>query len=178
MSSEDIAFCSICQITFGSHEEVLGHKCLQIIVKTNKDYNIKNEDNKLSERKNKMEDNFYTKPVNKALLVTRLKIFDSLRARKITPSSEFIQDAIEFVLEEYGLVMDQLTDNSMASLYKNVEALRKNLRRRVKNGKYDEFRKNYLVSYLQIPFTFDLEIRDDLGDLGNFAVIVFCCIAA
>ena len=101
------------------------------------------------------------------MLVTRLKIFDSLRARKINPSSEFIQDAIEFVLEEYGLVMDQLTDNSMASLYKNVEALRKDLRRRVKNGKYDEFRKNYLVSYLQIPFTFDLEIRDDLGDFAE-----------
>ena len=101
------------------------------------------------------------------MLVTRLKIFDSLRARKINPSSEFIQDAIEFVLEEYGLVMDQLTDNSMASLYKNVEVLRKDLRRRVKNGKYDEFRKNYLFSYLQIPFTFDLEIRDDLGDFAE-----------
>ena len=46
MSTEDIAFCSICQITFGSHEEVLGHKCLQIIVKTNKDDNTKNEEGK------------------------------------------------------------------------------------------------------------------------------------
>jgi hypothetical protein len=45
----------------------------------------------------------------------------------------------------------------------------KNLRRRIKGAKYDEFRKKYLVSYLQIPFTFDLEIWDDLGDLGNFA---------
>ena len=43
------------------------------------------------------------------------------------------------------------------------------MRRRIKGAKYDEFRKKYLVSYLQIPFTFDLEIWDDLGDLGNFA---------
>ena len=56
-----------------------------------------------------MEDNLYIKPEDKVLPITRLKIFDSLRARKINPSSEFIQEAIEFVLEEYGLVMDQLT---------------------------------------------------------------------
>ena len=46
MSSQDIAFCSICQITFGSHEEVLGHKCLQIVVKTNKDDITKIEEGK------------------------------------------------------------------------------------------------------------------------------------
>jgi hypothetical protein len=56
-----------------------------------------------------MEDNFYTKPEDKVFPLTRLKIFHSLRARKINPSAEFIQEAIEFVLEEYGLVMDQLT---------------------------------------------------------------------
>ena len=101
--------------------------------------------------------------------ITRLKIFDSLRARKINPSSEFIQDAIEFVLEEYGLGMDQLTDNSMVSLYKNMEIFRKDLRQRIKSGKYDAFRKKYMVSYLQLPFTFDLEIRDGLGHLDNFS---------
>merc|ERR1740129_1234989 len=116
-----------------------------------------------------MEDTFYTKPENKALPITRLKIFDSLRARKINPSSQFIQDAIEFVLEEYGLVIDQLTDNSMVSLYKNMEIFRKDLRQRIKNGKYDAFRKKYMVSYLQLPFTFHLKIRDNLGDLDNFA---------
>ena len=47
MNTEDIAFCSICQKTFGSHEEVLGHKCLQIIVKTNNDDNVKNEEGKV-----------------------------------------------------------------------------------------------------------------------------------
>ena len=30
MSAEDIAFCSICQMTFGSHEEVLLHTCVEI----------------------------------------------------------------------------------------------------------------------------------------------------
>ena len=27
MSTEDIAICSICQMAFGSHEEVIGHIC-------------------------------------------------------------------------------------------------------------------------------------------------------
>ena len=61
-----------------------------------------------------MEDNFYTKPEDKVLPITRLKIFDSLRSKKINPSAEFIQEAIEFVLEEYGLVMDQLTGKSLS----------------------------------------------------------------
>jgi hypothetical protein len=30
MSAEDIAICSICQMTFGSHEEVLVHTCVQM----------------------------------------------------------------------------------------------------------------------------------------------------
>jgi hypothetical protein len=30
--SADIAICSMCQMTFGSHEKVLGHKCMEITV--------------------------------------------------------------------------------------------------------------------------------------------------
>ena len=30
MSTEGIAICSICLLTFGSHEEVLGHTCIEI----------------------------------------------------------------------------------------------------------------------------------------------------
>ena len=76
----------------------------------------------------------FTKPKDK-VPVTRLMIFDSLRARKINPSAEFIQEAIEFVLEEYGLVMDQLTGNSMASLYKNMETFRKKFAKADKRSK-------------------------------------------
>ena len=30
MSAEEMGVCSICQMTFSSHEEVLGHNCVQI----------------------------------------------------------------------------------------------------------------------------------------------------
>jgi hypothetical protein len=50
MSAEDIAICSICQMTFGSHEEVLVHTCVQI-----KEEQIEAEEMNPDEENNKVE---------------------------------------------------------------------------------------------------------------------------
>ena len=50
MRAEDIAICSICQMTFGSHEEVLLHTCVE-----RKEEKLKVEEMISDEKNNKVE---------------------------------------------------------------------------------------------------------------------------
>ena len=60
-----------------------------------------------------MNDHDYHQDEGKAPLM-RLKIFDHLRERKIFPTYEsWIQEAVNYVLEQEGLMSDQLTDDSL-----------------------------------------------------------------
>ena len=60
-----------------------------------------------------MEDHAYHQDHRQAPL-SRLQIFDHLRERKIFPTDEtWIQEAVNYVLEQEGLMSDQLTDDSL-----------------------------------------------------------------
>ena len=114
-----------------------------------------------------MDDHAYHQDQNQEPL-TRLQIFDHLRERRLFPTDDsWIQEAINYVLEQEGLIMDQLTEKSMKSLYAKIEIFRKDLRQRIKSGKYAEFRKKYKTSYLDKPFEWDRETTNEWGQ-ANF----------
>ena len=116
-----------------------------------------------------MEDHAYHQDHRQAPL-SRLQIFDHLRERKIFPTDEtWIQEAVNYVLEQEGLMSDQLTDDSLKSLYVKMEIFRKDLRQRIKSGKYAEFRKKYLTSYLSKPFVWDKKTTNEWGQ-ANFGI--------
>ena len=116
-----------------------------------------------------MEDHAYHQDHRQAPL-SRLQIFDHLRERKIFPTDDsWIQEAVNYVLEQEGLMSDQLTDDSLKSLYVKMEIFRKDLRQRIKSGKYAEFRKKYLTSYLSKPFVWDKKTTNEWGQ-ANFGI--------
>ena len=58
MSTEGIAICSICLLTFGSHEEVLGHTCIEIKEeRIEVDEMVHDEKDNLSENKPNISEN-------------------------------------------------------------------------------------------------------------------------
>ena len=58
MSTEGIAICSICLLTFGSHEEVLGHTCNEIKEeRIEVDEVVHDEKDNLSENKPNISEN-------------------------------------------------------------------------------------------------------------------------
>merc|ERR1712129_88226 len=74
MSAEGIAICSICQMTFNSHEEVLGHTCIDIkeekievadLISDNKDIkdecDLSENDSDYSPKRKKSKNSNYTK---------------------------------------------------------------------------------------------------------------------
>ena len=75
MSTEGIAICSICLLTFGSHEEVLGHTCNEIKEeRIEVDEMVLNENYDLSENKpNKSENDSDYIPENIKSQKNRLK---------------------------------------------------------------------------------------------------------
>ena len=79
-------------------------------------------------------------------------------------------EALAYVLGYYGVHIDHLTDSSLDSLEKKIKTLLGDLRARMTKmrGKYQDFRDRVGKVYLAIPFDFDLQLRADFGNIGNF----------
>ena len=184
MSAEDIAICSMCQMTFGSHEKVLEHKCVEIKVEKivveeiiyhkENDYIPKMKVNKKNIAKkrdiNQVEnDENVLKTLGKSPL-SRLMIWDYLKKKAVTCMSvNFKDEAIAYVLKHLGIIEYQLTDASLKSLEKKIKTFHGDLRARMKKmpGKYQDYRDRVGKNYLSKLFTFDLETCDDLDNFSK-----------
>jgi hypothetical protein len=115
-----------------------------------------------------MADHSYNAPPGKGPL-RRIVIYDSLYQRhpRVTPFSDtFLDEAMEVVLGHHNVNKDDLTDGSLDDLVKKLAQLRKNFRKRIKNFKYDAFRMQYKISYLDAIFDWvpQLEPRPTYSD--------------
>ena len=179
MSAEDIAICSMCQMTFGSHEKVLGHKCMEKTVAEEIIYHKENDSSYSSEMKinkkniakkrdiNQVEKDENVLKMQGKTPLSRLMIWDHLKEKAVTCMSvNFKDEAIAYVLEHFGVIEDQLTDASLKSLEKKIKTFHGDLRARMKKmrGKYQDYRDRVGKDYLSKLFTFDLETCDDLDN--------------
>ena len=115
-----------------------------------------------------MADHNYNEPPGKGPL-RRIVIFDNLYQRnpRVTPFSDtFLDEAMGVVLSHHEVDKDDLTDGSLNDLEKKLEELRKNFRKRIKKSKYDAFRMQYKISYLDVIFDWvpQLEPRPTCSD--------------
>ena len=91
-----------------------------------------------------------------------MEIMNNLEKRGIRPfSDKFKSEALIFILKFHDLKTEELTDKSLAELVKKIEDLWKNLRLRLREvrSKYDYFRKKYGESFLDVEFSWNIELK-------------------
>ena len=107
MSTKDIAICSICQMTFGSHEEVLVHTCVQM-----KEEQIEAEEMISDEENNKVE----------------CDIFGNVKKSKKNNRVKIKVETNEYQDEEQNNDNFALSEQFIAFIIKQVDELCKNIK--------------------------------------------------
>ena len=136
MSSEDIAGCSVCQITFSSHEEVLVHNCIQV-----KEENFSDLDYvEIKDVQNILENGSNFSPKNKR---RKKKIVErSVVNVKSEPKIEFIEETFgsEEIYTTNNTSNLELLEEFIIAILKQVDELCQN----VSSGDPDIKRTKYV----------------------------------
>ena len=141
MSAEGIAICSICQMTFNSHEEVLGHTCIDIkeekievadLISDNKDIkdecDLSENDSDYSPKRKKSKNSNYTKGnIKQGKSIGKFK--DDINRNLKNDGSEVILkvETNEFQDEKQNNPNLELSEQFIVYILKQVDELCENI---------------------------------------------------